>query len=87
EKKGARSDARRTGPRPGGCTRRAGAFGIGVKPRVLWRLFYLAPVVAGWGWLAGGLLADVCASAVSVVSGGGVYACSCSIGACMSMAE
>ena len=22
----------------------------GAKPRVLWRLVYLAPVVAGWGW-------------------------------------
>ena len=63
-----------------------------VKSRVLWRLFYLAPGVAGWGWLGVVCSPTSWASALSMTvlvpsCGGGVYACSCSIGACMSMAE
>ncbi len=41
-----------------------------VKPRVLWRVFYLAPVVAGWGWLVVVCSPTSWASVVSVSSGG-----------------
>ena len=57
-----------------------------VRSWVLWGLVYLASVVAGWGWLM------VCWSMfsmllVSVLSADGEWACSCSAGARMPVAE
>ena len=49
-----------------------------VKLRVLWRLVYLVPVVAGWGWLM------VCRPTLSV---SGTQAASCSAGVRMPMAQ
>lgn len=63
------------------------------SPGVLWRVFYLAPAVAGWGWLivvcSPASMAPESGSVMVLVSscGGGVLACSCSIGVCMPMAE
>ena len=50
----------------------------GVKPRVLWRLVYLASVVAGWGWPM------VCWSTLLV---SGTRATSCSVGVRVPVAE
>lgn len=44
------------------------------SPGVLWRVFYLAPAVAGWGWLIvdSGLLADIHGPGVGLGDGVGV---------------
>ena len=47
--------------------------GLDVKPRVLWRLVYLVPVVAGcdcswrwWSWLVSGAQAASCSAGVRI---------------------